>query len=52
MTEKAFRFSASAIDELKRPYQPGNKRLPPTQFALMLLTLAALLILIYAQIVW
>jgi hypothetical protein len=52
MTEKAFRFSASAIDELNRPYQPANKRLPPTQFALMLLTLAALLILIYAQIVW
>jgi hypothetical protein len=52
MTEKAFRFSASTINELNRPYQPGNKRLPATQFALILLTLAALLILIYAQIVW
>jgi catechol 2,3-dioxygenase-like lactoylglutathione lyase family enzyme len=52
MTEKAFRFSASTIDELNRSYQLGNKRLPATQFALMLLTLAALLILIYAQIVW
>jgi hypothetical protein len=52
MTEKAFRFSASAIDEMNRPYQRGNKRLPPMQFAMMLLTLAALLLLIYAQIVW
>ena len=52
MTEKAFRFSASAIDELNRPYQHNSKRLPPTQFAMMLLTLGALMLLIYVQIVW
>ena len=50
MTEKAYGFSSSAIDELNR--QPGTKRLPTTQFALMLVTLAALLLLLYVQIIW
>ena len=50
MTEKAYGFSSSAIDELNR--QPDTKRLPTAQFALMLVTLAALLLLLYVQIIW
>jgi len=47
MTEKAYRFSPSAIDELNR--HPGERRLPTTQFALLMLGLLAL---VYVQIVW
>ena len=50
MTEKAYGFSSSAIDELNR--HPGAKRLPTAQSALMLVTLAALLLLLYVQIIW
>jgi hypothetical protein len=50
MIEKAFRFSASAIAELNR--QPGTGPLPRKQFALLMLGLAAVLLLLYAQIVW
>jgi hypothetical protein len=50
MTEKAYGFSSSAIDELNR--HPGTKRLPQTQFALMIATLAAILLLPLMQIIW
>jgi hypothetical protein len=50
MIEKAFRFSASAIAELNR--QPGTGPLPRKQFVLLMLGLAAVLLLLYAQIVW
>ena len=50
MTEKAYSFSTSAIDELNK--QPGIQRLPLRQFALLIASLAALLLLLYVQIVW
>ena len=50
MTEKAYRFSASAIDELNKHL--GFQRLPAGQFALLMAGLAALLLLLYVQIVW
>ena len=50
MTEKAYRFSASAIDELNKP--SGIQRLPAGQFALLMAGLATLLLLLYVQIVW
>lgn len=50
MTEKAHRFSASAIEELNK--HAGLRRLPARQFALLMAGLAALLLLLYVQIVW
>jgi hypothetical protein len=50
MTEKAYGFGSSAIDELNR--HSATKRLSTTQFALMVATLAALLILPLVQIIW
>ena len=50
MTEKVYGFSSSAINELNR--HPGEKHLPATQFALMLFTLGALLLLSLVQIIW
>jgi hypothetical protein len=50
MTEKAYGFSKSTIDELNK--QPGIQRLPARQFALLMAGLAALLLLLYLQIVW
>jgi hypothetical protein len=50
MTEKAYRFSASAIDELNK--HRGLQRLPARQFALLMAGLVALLLLLYVQIVW
>jgi hypothetical protein len=50
MTEKAYRFSASAIDELNK--HSGSRRLPARQFALLMAGLAALLLLLYVQLVW
>jgi len=50
MTEKAYSFSTSAIDELNK--QPGIQRLPPRQFALLMAGLVALLLILYVQIVW
>jgi hypothetical protein len=46
--EKAHRFSASSIDELN-----GHRETRSTKnFALLLAGLAALLLLLYVQIVW
>ena len=50
MTEKAYGFSTSAIDELNK--QPGTHRLPTRQFGLLMAGLAALLLLLYVQIIW
>jgi hypothetical protein len=50
MTEKAYRFNTSAIDELNK--HPGTQRPPTGQFALLMVGLAALLLLLYVQIVW
>jgi hypothetical protein len=50
MTEKAYRFNTSAIDELNK--HPGTQRPPTRQFALLIVGLAALLLLLYVQIVW
>jgi hypothetical protein len=50
MTEKAYRFSKSAIKELNGG--PGSPRLGPRQFALLMLGLGALMLLLYLQIVW
>ena len=50
MTEKAYGFSASAIDELNS--HPDTKHLPTRQFALLMLGLLALVVLLYVQIVW
>jgi hypothetical protein len=49
MTEKAYGFGKSAIDELNK--QPGTQRLPARQFALLMAGSAALLLLLYLQIV-
>jgi hypothetical protein len=49
MTEKAYRFSASAIDELNK--HRGTQRLSKRQFALLMAGLVALLLLLYVQIV-
>ena len=50
MTRKAYGFSPSAIDELNR--QLGTQRLPARQFGLLMAVLAALLLLLYVQIIW
>jgi hypothetical protein len=50
MTEKAYGFGKSAIDEFNK--QPGTQQLPARQFALLMAGLAALLLLLYLQIVW
>jgi hypothetical protein len=49
MTEKAYGFSTSAIDEFNK--QPGTHHLPARQFALLMAGLSALLLL-YVLIVW
>jgi hypothetical protein len=50
MTEKAYRFGISAINELNK--HPDTRRLPARQFALLMVGLSALLLLFYVQIVW
>jgi hypothetical protein len=50
MTEKAYRFSASAIDEMNK--RSATRRLQARRFALLMAGLAALLLLLYVQIVW
>jgi hypothetical protein len=50
MIDKAFRFSASAIEELNR--QPGTGPLPRRQFVLLMSGLVVVLLLLYGQIVW
>jgi hypothetical protein len=50
MSEKAYRFSASAIDELNS--HPRTPRVPTKDFALLMVGLTALLVLLYLQIVW
>jgi hypothetical protein len=50
MTEQAYRFSASAIDKLNK--DPDTQRLRSWHFALLMVGLAALLLLLYMQIVW
>ena len=50
MTDKAYGFGSSAIDELNR--HPGDQRLSTKQFALWLAGLAVLALLFYVQIVW
>jgi hypothetical protein len=50
MTEKAYRFGASAIDELNK--HRGGQRLSSRQFSLLMAGLVALLLLLYLQIVW
>jgi hypothetical protein len=48
--EKAHRFSASSIDELNG--HPETRYGSTKNFALLLAGLAALLLLLYVQIVW
>ena len=50
MTEKAYRFGASAIDELNK--HRGGQRLSARQFSLLMAGLVAPLLLLYLQIVW
>jgi hypothetical protein len=50
LVEKAYGFSSSAIDELNK--QPGTRRLPARQFALLIVGLIALVLLLYVQIIW
>ncbi len=50
MSEKTYRFGASVTDELNG--YPSTQRLPTKQFALLMVGLAVLLFLLYAQIVW
>jgi hypothetical protein len=50
MSEKAYRFSALAIDELNS--HPRTPRVPTKHFALLMVGLTALLLLLYLQIVW
>jgi hypothetical protein len=50
MSEKAYRFSASAIDELNS--HPRTARVPTKYFALLMVGLTTLLLLLYLQIVW
>jgi hypothetical protein len=50
MTEKAYGFSSSAIDELNRHRR--GERPPARQFALLMVGLAAVILLLYLQIVW
>jgi hypothetical protein len=50
MTENGYRFSASAINELNK--RPDAQNLSAKQFALLIAGLAALLLLLYLQIVW
>jgi hypothetical protein len=49
MTEKAHRFTKSAIDELN--HNSGARPVPRRDFALLMVGLAALLVLLYALIV-
>ena len=50
MTERAYGFSTSAIDELNK--HRGGRRLSARQFSLLMAGLVALLLLLYVQIVW
>jgi hypothetical protein len=50
MTEKAYRFGASAIDESNK--HRSAQRPSKGQFALLMAGLVALLLLLYVQIVW
>ena len=50
MSEKAYRFSASAIDELNG--HPRTPRVPTKDFAKLMVGLTALLLLLYLQIAW
>jgi hypothetical protein len=50
MTEKPYRFSQSAIEELNR-HPDDSKPLPTRLFALLILGLTALLLLFYLLIV-
>jgi hypothetical protein len=50
MTEEAYRFSTSAVDELNK--HPGTQRQSAKQFALLMAGLGVLLFLLYVQIVW
>jgi hypothetical protein len=50
MSEKAYRFSASAIDELNSHRR--TPRVSTKDFALLMAGLTALLLLLYVQIVW
>jgi hypothetical protein len=50
MTEKAYGFSSSVIDELNR--HPGSQRPSTKEFTLLLIGLAVLVLLFYVQIVW
>jgi hypothetical protein len=50
MTEKAYGFSKSAVDELNK--HPGTPRQSARQFALLMAGLGVLLFLLYVQIVW
>jgi hypothetical protein len=50
MSEKAYRFSASAIDELNS--HSRTPRVSMKDFALLMVALTALLLLLYLQIVW
>ena len=50
MTEKAYGFSTSAIDELNK--HPGTQRQSARQFALLMAGLGVMLLLLYVQIVW
>jgi hypothetical protein len=47
---EGIRLQPSAIDELNR--QLGTQRLPARQFGLLMAVLAALLLLLYVQIIW
>jgi hypothetical protein len=50
MSEKAYRFNPSAIDELNsHPPTPG---VPAKDFALLMVGLTALLLLLYLEIAW
>jgi hypothetical protein len=49
MSEKSYRFSASAIDELNS--EPRTPRVPTKDFALLMVGLTALLLRLYLQIV-
>jgi hypothetical protein len=51
MTEKAYGFSKSTIEELNG-HPDDIRRLPPKNFALLMIGLAALILVFYLQIVW
>jgi hypothetical protein len=46
--EPLYRFSKAAIDEMNKQSQPETKK----EFALLMIGLATLLALLYAQIIW